>query len=92
MPLLYVAARPIFGDRCALAGSFLMAINPFHVWYGQEVRNYSLLVFFVLLATMALQRLDREGRTRNVLALSACWFAGLLSNLTMAFHMVGAGV
>lgn len=90
VPLLFVAARPAFGINRALAGSLLLAINPFHIWYAQEVRNYSLLVFFTVLAIIALQRLDSDGRLRRSIPLAICWIAGLLSNLSMLFHMVGA--
>jgi len=90
VPLLFFAARPVFGQSRALAGAFLLAINPFHIWYAQEVRNYSLLVLFAVLAITALQRLDSDGRIRRSIPLAVCWIAGLLSNLSMLFHMVAA--
>lgn len=42
--------RDLFDDHVALIGTGLLAINPFHIWYSQEIRVY---VMFALLATLA---------------------------------------
>ncbi len=42
--------RRMFGARTGLLAALLMAINPFSIWYAQEVRMYTLGVFLLLLA------------------------------------------
>ena len=47
----------------ALLAGLLLATNPLHIWYSQEVRAYALMIFFGLLAVLCyeLARLDPAG-------------------------------
>ncbi|MBD3163045.1 MAG: hypothetical protein GF346_11525 [Candidatus Eisenbacteria bacterium] len=92
VPALFFAARRAFGGRLALTGALLLAVNPFHVWYSQEVRNYALLMLCAVGAVAALERLDARDRAAGALPLALAWIAGLLSNLSMAFHIVAGGL
>jgi mannosyltransferase len=93
VPLLFVVARPVFGDRKSLAASVLLAVNPFHIWYAQEVRNYSLVMLFAILGLGAMQRFDATPASpRRVVHLSAVWVGGLLSNLSFAFHVAAVAL
>jgi 4-amino-4-deoxy-L-arabinose transferase-like glycosyltransferase len=40
--LTYCLARKLLGQQTALYAAFLVAISPFHLWYSQEVRMYTL--------------------------------------------------
>ena len=46
----------------ALAAGLLLAVNPLHLWYSQEVRAYAVMLFFGLLMLLAyeLARLSRR--------------------------------
>jgi hypothetical protein len=47
-----------FADRPAgLLAALLLALSPFHVWFGQEARMYALLALNASLATLGLARL-----------------------------------
>ena len=54
VPLLYQLGRFTFNKDVGLAAAFLLAISPFHVWQSQEMRNYTLLLFFNLLSVYGL--------------------------------------
>jgi mannosyltransferase len=43
VPLAWVAARALFGDRAAWIAALLAAINPFLTYYAQESRMYALV-------------------------------------------------
>ncbi len=43
IPLLYLVARRLLATRAALLATFLLTINPLHVYYSQEVRMYGLV-------------------------------------------------
>lgn len=92
IPLLFFAARPVFGDRRSLLGAALLAINPFHIWYAQEVRNYSFVIFLSIVGIVLIQRLDRLERVRGTFGLAVSWILGLLCNLSMGFHVVAVGL
>ena len=93
VPLLFAAARPVFGDRRALAASALLAVNPFHIWYAQEVRNYSLVMLFAILGLAAMQRFESApGSVRRIAGLAGIWIGGILSNLSFAFHIAASAL
>lgn len=92
VPLLYLVARPVFGERRALAGAVALAINPFHIWYAQEVRNYTFAILCAVLAMGAIQKLDERGRLRDGALLAGSWVAGLLFNLSFAFQITASGL
>lgn len=50
VPLIYGVGVWLAGRRVGLAAAFLLAINPFHIYYSQEVRMYALVTLWALLA------------------------------------------
>ncbi|MEJ5199707.1 MAG: glycosyltransferase family 39 protein, partial [Anaerolineae bacterium] len=52
--LTYVLARRFAGARVALIAAALVAFSPYHIWYGQEVRMYTLGAGLGVVATLAL--------------------------------------
>jgi hypothetical protein len=42
LPLIYVLGRKLFNDRIALLALWLTAVHPYHLWYSQEVRMYTM--------------------------------------------------
>jgi mannosyltransferase len=60
VPLFFVMVRHWVGEKTALAATFLFALSPFHLWYSQEGRPYSLVLFFGLLALWAFQQVRRH--------------------------------
>jgi DNA-binding beta-propeller fold protein YncE len=52
IPVIYLLGSRLFGVRVGLLGAILLTINAFHIQYSQEVRSYSLLMFFVTLSSL----------------------------------------
>jgi mannosyltransferase len=87
VPVAWAAARELFeSHRAALIAAALVAVNPYFVWYSQEARSYSLLVFAAALSLLFLARALRDPSRRAlalwaasaVLALLSHYFAGFL--------------
>lgn len=57
IPVAYLLARDLAGKGVARTTAWLVALSPLLVWYSQELRSYSLLVFLALLSSLALVRL-----------------------------------
>lgn len=55
--LLYFVAANWLGKTTGLICALLIAISPFHIWYSQEARPYSLLLFLGVLSIWFLQKL-----------------------------------
>ncbi|MFA6357365.1 MAG: glycosyltransferase family 39 protein [Candidatus Omnitrophota bacterium] len=49
--VIYKLGVLIFDRRSALLSAFLLSISPFNIYYSQELRPYSMIVFFTLCAT-----------------------------------------
>jgi len=42
--VVYLVGKNLLDTKHGLLGAFLLAISPFHIWYSQEARMYSLLI------------------------------------------------
>jgi hypothetical protein len=61
IPLLYVLGRQVFGTLTGLVAAALGATSPFLIYYSTEARPYALMLWLVLVATLALLRAVRGG-------------------------------
>src|ERR1700761_5076583 len=85
----YPIGRQLASRRVGLILAGLLAFNPMLIWYSQEARSYSLLVFFGALSFLFfLRALDSGGRPRE-LALWALASALALGSHYFAFFAVG---
>ena len=58
--LIYQLGRRAFNRQVGLLVAFLLAINPFHIWYSQEARMYMLLMSTIIAAHLFLLCLLRQ--------------------------------
>jgi len=77
--LSFAIARRVIGERAALIAAFLLAVSPPHIWYSQEARQYTSILFFLLTAVYAWCRIEDGERSRTwwliyAVALFACVF------------------
>jgi uncharacterized membrane protein len=85
VPAMAWLARESLGRDVGVAAAWIAAGSPFLQWYGQEARNYSLLILCACVSTALLLRILRcpgAGATWGYLLATA---AGMLSNLSFAF-------
>jgi len=70
----------------ALLGGLLLAINPLHLWYSQEVRAYAVMLFFGLVALLACELAQGSRGSSGVM----WWLIYLLASVTTAaMHKTG---
>ena len=48
VPLLFKLGRKLFDQRVGVLAAFLLSISPFHIWFSQEARMYTLAVLLSL--------------------------------------------
>ncbi len=66
IPALYVAGRRFLGPRGGLLAAGLLAINPLHVYYSQEVRMYGLVALLSIGVLAAGRKLmEQIGKSAN---------------------------
>lgn len=88
VPLLYLWVRPRLGSRTATWAALLLAINPLHLHYSQELRNYAFAVCFVLLSCVLLDRLCARWSLKHAAAFAASVAAAVLCNFSAVFAFV----
>jgi mannosyltransferase len=86
IPLTYLLGARTVGRLPALAGAGFLAISPFAIWYADEARAYSTMIFLALLSALALLRALDTRRT-------AWWIAYAVSAcLVLYTHYMGVFV
>lgn len=83
LPLLYLVGRRLFDRQTGLVATLLLAISPFHLYYAQETRMYSLLTAATLVSFLFLLRLRETASRANV----AGYITGTV--VTLAVHPFG---
>ena len=66
VPLLYALGNRAYGPRTALFATLLFALSPFMNWYGNEIRMYTLFVFFTLANQYCFLRIYQRARDGTV--------------------------
>ncbi len=80
IPVVWALGRRLGGERAALYGAALVAINPMLVWFSQEARAYGLLVLLAALSALLwLRALEQPAPGR-----AAAW--GIVAALALATH------
>jgi protein-S-isoprenylcysteine O-methyltransferase Ste14 len=88
VPLLFLWVRPRFGSRVALWSAFLLAVNPLHLHYSQELRNYAFAVCFVLASCVLLDGLCARWSVARAAAFAVSVAAAVLCNFSACFAFV----
>ena len=61
--LIYKAGTVFFDKKTGLTAAFLIALSPLHIWYAQEVRDYTVATFFVLLSVYLIYLIFKKNRS-----------------------------
>ncbi|HVC07530.1 MAG TPA: glycosyltransferase family 39 protein [Solirubrobacterales bacterium] len=66
VPVAYFIGRELSGKRAGYMAAAITAVNPMLIWYSQEARGYSLLVFLSALSFLFFLRALRTGDKREL--------------------------
>ncbi len=66
VPLLAFAGRRMVGPAAAVAAAWLCAVHPWHLFWSQNARGYSLVFLFAVLAIAGAARWSVSGRARDL--------------------------
>ncbi len=93
VPLLGIFAGRLWGREAGRLAALLACVSPFLIWYSQEARGYSFVMFFATASGLVLMDAMRHGigggRALGLMLLIA---AGLLSNFIFVFLVLAFGV
>ena len=81
IPLTFYLGKQLFDRRAGLVAALIMAFSPFMVYFAQEARAYTWMVFTSLLSVCTLARLLRRGDRAGVLE----WVAFVCASAAMLY-------
>jgi mannosyltransferase len=82
---MYFFGRQIASKREALLTAALLTFSYHHIWFSQNARGYTGLLFWTLLASGLFLQSLREGRPQLWLAYAASSALGVYTQMTMVF-------
>ena len=85
---MYPLGAAIWGKRLGIAGALALAVSPFHIWYSQEVKMYSLISLLVLLSSYFMARLLREDNRRSWLGYGVFTLLAVYTHYLALFVML----
>ena len=85
VPMFFRLADRWIGRGGAILGTLVLAVSPFHIWYAQELRGYSLVIWAAVASALALVLVLDAGGVRAHLRYGASVLLGLGGSLTMGF-------
>ena len=88
IPLLYAVGLAISDRREAAAAATILTVSYHHIWFSQNARGYTALLFCVLLATYVLIRWLDTGRRGFLVSYAVVTAVGSYAHLTMVLVSV----
>jgi hypothetical protein len=92
IPALYFFGCLVATKREALFAAALMVINYQHIWFSQNARGYTGMVFWTLLASIFFVRCASNGRNSDCVIYGISAALGIYTHLMMAFVVVGHAI
>ncbi len=89
---LFFLCRRLLGIREAIFAAALMTFSYHHIWFSQNARGYTGLLFFTLLATWLWFEALEKNQWRWWLGYSAAVVFGMWVHMTMAFVVAAHGL
>jgi uncharacterized membrane protein len=86
---LYLLGRQVTNTREALFSCLLLAVSYHHIWFSQNARGYTGLLFWTILSSWIFLRSTRESRPALWLVYALSSAAGMYTHLTMLFVVSG---
>ncbi|CAN5621895.1 hypothetical protein BH23CHL2_BH23CHL2_06040 [soil metagenome] len=64
LPAIYLLGRRLAGPQAGLISAGLLAFSPYHIWYSQEAKMYSIIALLAILSTLLLVEAISSGNRR----------------------------
>ena len=85
IPMLYLVGADVTSRFEALLAASILTVSYHHIWFSQNARGYTALLFFVLLTTHLLMQWQRKRTNATLVAYAVAAALGAYTHLTMVF-------
>lgn len=82
---LFLLGKELFNERVGLFSASIMGLSPFHLWYAQEARDYSMVLFFGTLSSFLL---FKAAKTRDLKLWLSFFFVSVCGFYTNYFYIL----
>lgn len=86
---VFLLGRRVSGWREALLSAALLTVSYHHVWFSQNARGYTILLFWTVLSSWLLLAALDQGRTRLWICYAIAIALGMFTHVTMLFTVLG---
>jgi hypothetical protein len=86
--LTYLLGKNLFNKKVGVLASLFIGLSPFHLWYAQEARDYSMVLFFGTAASYFLVRAIKEEKWVLWLLFVVASAGGLYANYFYIFLLL----
>lgn len=90
--LTYLLGRDLFNKKAGVIASIFMGLSPFHLWYAQEARDYSMVLFFGVLSSYLFFRAIKEKGSKTWLFFTLVSIIGIYTNYFYIFLFLAQGL
>jgi hypothetical protein len=90
--MVYLLGRRAFGDVSAAIAAMFVAVSPWHLYWSQMARFYSMTLFFSAASVLALHRAFEDDSRRWAAAAGLLLALGTLSHYSALLLMPGIGL
>ena len=90
--LTYFLGRNLFNKKVGLIASIFIGLSPFHLWYAQEARDYSMVLFFGTLSSYLFLKAIKEKGPKTWLFFSLVSIIGIYTNYFYIFLFLAQGL
>ncbi len=88
IPALYLLGSVVASKREGLLAAALLTFSYHHIWFSQNARGYSGLLFFTLLGTYFFLQAQEKGDTQLWIKYAITGALGVYTHLTMVFVLM----
>lgn len=92
IPVVYLIARRLFGSRVGVISAFVVALSPFHIWYSQEARMYTLQVLLASASILFFVRAWDARFGRDIAAYGVTTALGLFTQISSGLLLASQGL
>ena len=86
---LYLLGRQVANAREALLSAALLSFSYYHIWFSQNARGYTGLLFWTVLSSWLLLRALRKEKLRTWIFYAGATAMGVYTHITMLFVIAG---
>jgi len=90
--IIYILAKLLFTKKVAQISAFILSISPFHIYYSQELRYNTLVVFLVLLSVYFYLKSLKEDRKLSWIAFVTFVILSIYSHFIAIFILLSLNI